>query len=134
MPARPVVPGRQFDDRRLIEVSSEGTCRRRIERQRIEIGLGLLQDRLPRGRSSSELATRGPTDSSANVIVEISGIAGSADASLSRGRLITVLVSSKPADSGTVTTTNPTPRQDRPGTPRSRSQAPTAIASTTYPP
>jgi hypothetical protein len=66
-------------------------------------------------RSGSVRATRGLTDSSASVIVEISGSAGRTAASSSPGRRISVLVSIKPRvcrSCGAVKATGPGARRD----------------------
>jgi hypothetical protein len=69
---------------------------RRVEGQRVEVRLSLLDIRLTRSPFLISRRHQGPTVSSASVTVVISGPAGSAAGSVMRGSMITLLVSSTP--------------------------------------
>jgi hypothetical protein len=76
--------------------STKGPCSLGVERQRVEVGLGLLKVCLTPFTLRVSDATSGPTESSASVTAVISGSGGKELASVSRDNRITVLVSNTP--------------------------------------
>jgi len=100
---------------------AEGTRVGCIERNRIEVGLDLLEHALPRDPVRVAPGHQRTTEGSARVIAETNHRHGNPDASVIPPRLTTTLVSSSPLSSS-LTTTDSAPRPGRHTDHRGRAQ------------